>query len=495
MFAAGYSNIDDMYISQVDLNELAVAGLSNLTKLDPDLTIHQTGRHVDIAVAGHPAGGFDSPESRSVQDWAAVTAGAISLARIASPELADDDPDAVYKAVFDGMLGKLDRFSRYSTPESAREHRAAREGFGGIGVRVAIEGDGVRVSSVMSDGPGGRAGLKPDDLITHIDGEPVTGIELQAVIQRLRGPIGSRVAVTLARPGGTQTVTLTRAHIVPETVVFERRGSVAYLRLDSFNQDTTRTRTAAVKRAKQEMGLELAGFVLDLRDNPGGLLDQAVGVSDLFMESGRIVTTRGRHPDSHQRFDATKGDITSGLPLVVLVNGNSASASEIVAAALQDSGRAVIAGTTSYGKGTVQTVIRMPNQGEMTLTWARFHAPSGYTIHHLGVLPSVCTATGSAAEPILAALKDGKVSPLPIALRNSATPEDVPVLDRLRSGCPARKTDEPVDVDVAVKLVENGVLYRQALNLALMTDTVTASKEGGAGAASAVALELPPVHP
>lgn len=495
MFAAGYSNIEDMYINEVDLSELAVAGLSNLTKLDPGLTFHRTGRHVDIAVAGHPAGGFDPPASESIQDWAAVTASAITLARTASAELADDTPDDVYKAVFDGMLGKLDRFSRYSTPESAREHRAARDGFGGIGVRVAVEPEGVRVSSVMSEGPGGRAGLKPDDLITHIDGESVIGIELQTIIQKLRGPIGSSVSVTLLRPGGPQTLALTRAHIVPETVTYERRERVGYIRLYSFNQDTTRTLSAAIRRAKKEIGPELAGLVLDLRDNPGGLLDQAVAVSDLFMESGRIVTTRGRHPDSHQRFDATKGDIAEGLPIVVLVNGNSASASEIVAAALQDSGRAVVAGTTSYGKGTVQTVIRMPNQGELTLTWARFHAPSGYTIHHLGVLPSVCTASDSAAEPILAALKNGKLLPLPIALRNAATPDDVPVLDRLRAGCPARKTDEPVDVDVAVKLVESGPLYRQALALAVLADTVTASAGGGAGASSAVALELPVVHP
>jgi carboxyl-terminal processing protease len=495
MFAAGYTNIDDMYISKVDIGELAVAGLSNLTKLDPDLTFRQSGHRVEIALAGHPAGGFDSPRAHNIDEWASVTAGAISLARTASPDLAKDNPEDVYKTVFEGMLGKLDRFSRYSTPDSAREHRAAREGFGGIGVRVAVDGEGVRVSSVMSDGPGGRAGLKADDLITHIDGEPVVGVELQNIIQRRRGPIGSHVSLTLVRAGGAQNLSITRAHIVPETVVYERRGSVGYIRLYSFNQDTTRTLSAAVRRAKQEIGVDLTGLVLDLRDNPGGLLDQAVGVSDLFMQSGRIVTTRGRHPDSHQRFDATKGDIADGLPIVVLVNGNSASASEIVAAALQDSGRAVIAGTTSYGKGTVQTVIRMPNQGELTLTWARFHAPSGYTIHHLGVLPSVCTASDSAAEHILAALKDGKVSPLPIALRNSATPEDVPVLDRLRSSCPARKTDEPVDLDVAVKLVNDGPLYRQALSLASPTDTVTASAKGGAGAASAIALELPPAQP
>jgi carboxyl-terminal processing protease len=492
VFAVGYSNIANMYISPVDLKELAVAGLSNLTKLDPDLSIHQTGQHVEMAVAGHLAGGFDCSKSRTIQDWAAVTAAAIDLARTASPELADDKPSIVYKAVFDGMLGKLDRFSRYWSPESARTHRSAREGYGGIGVRVATEGHGARVWSVIKDAPGGRAGLKPNDLITHIDGESITGIELRAIHRRLRGPIGSQVVLTLARPGFSQRVMLTRAHIVPETVVFERRGSVAYIRLDSFNQDTSRTLSASVKRARHEIGRELAGIVLDLRNNPGGLLDQAVKVSDLFMESGRIVTTRGRHPDTNQRFDATKGDIAGGLPIVVLVNGSSASAAEIVAAALQDSGRAVVAGTTSYGKGTIQTVIPMPNHGELMLTWARFHAPSGYSIDRLGVLPSVCTAADNAAEAILAALKDGKVAPLPIALRNSATPENVPVLDRLRSGCPARKTDEPVDVDVAVKLVENGALYRQALNLAVMAETAIAPKEGGAWAASAFALELPP---
>jgi carboxyl-terminal processing protease len=495
MFAAGYSNIASMYISPVDLKELAVAGLSNLTKLDPDLSIHQTGQQVEMAVAGHLAGGFDCSKSRSVRDWAAITAAAINLARTASPELADERPSLVYQAVFDGMLGKLDRFSRYASPESARTNRSAREGYGGIGIRVAIAGDGVRVSSVMKDGPGGRAGLKPDDLITHIDGESITGIELQAIHRRLRGPIGSRVALTLARPDASQRVMLTRAHIIPETVVFERRGSVAYIRLDSFNQDTTRTLSASVKRAKHEIGREMAGLVLDLRNNPGGLLEQAVEVSDLFMESGRIVTTRGRHPDTNQHFDATKGDIAGRLPIVVLVNGSSASAAEIVAAALQDSGRAVVAGTTSYGKGTIQTVIPMPNEGELMLTSARFYAPSGYTIHHLGVLPSVCTAGHRAADAILAALKDGKVSPLPTALRNSATPEDAPVLDRLRSGCPARKTEEPVDVDVAVKLVENGALYRHARNLAVMADTVNAPREGGPWAASAFALELPPHSP
>ena len=467
LFEAGYSSIHEMYITQVDLSELAVAGLNNMTRLDPDVNILQTRRqHMQIAIAGTVAGGFDWTEPRSISDWAAVTAEVISLARTASPELAEYDADTVYKIVFDGMIEKLDPFSRYSPPQWAREHHAQREGFGGIGVRFAVEGDGLRVSSVMKDGPGARAGFKPNDLITHVDGEAVTGFEPETIHQRLRGSIGSQISVTLVRPDGTQTVTLTRTHIVPETVAFERRGSVAHIRLYSFNQETTHALSAAVKRAKKEIGPELAGFVLDLRDNPGGLFDQAVRVSDLFMESGRIISMHGRHPDSDESFDATEGDIADGLPVVVLMNGNSASASEIVAAALQDSGRAVVAGTTSYGKGIVQTVIPMPNHGELTLSSAQVLAPSGYRINHLGVLPSLCTAVDNAPERILDALENGEFSQLPITLRNSARPEDTPVLDNQRSGCPPRKTDEPIDVDVAVKLVENGALYRTALDLA-----------------------------
>jgi carboxyl-terminal processing protease len=476
MFAAGYSNIGEMYIDQVDLAELATAGLANLNKLDPEMTIVRRGRQVDLAFGGHPAGAFETPTSLDPEAWAAVTASALDLARSASPALASEGTEDVYKAVFDGIIGKLDRFSRYSTAESAREHRAAREGFGGIGIRVAIEDAGVRVSSVMEESPSYRSGLKADDIITHIDREPVQGWELQTVIQRLRGPVGSTVTLTLRRGSAEPyEVTLGRAHIVPETVVYQRRGNAAHIRLYSFNQDTTRSLSQAIRRARKEVGKELSGIILDLRDNPGGLLDQAVSVSDVFMTGGRIVSTHGRHPESHQFFDASSGDLADGLPVVVLVNGNSASASEIVAAALQDNGRAVVAGSNSYGKGTVQTVIRMPNQGEMTLTWARFHAPSGYTIHHLGVLPSICTGTGDEdAEAILAALSAGRLKPLPIARRNAAKPDDQAALADLRGACPARPSDEDVDVQVAARLVADRGLYAQALRLALPANLASA---------------------
>jgi len=467
MFAAGYSNIEDMYIDNVDIGEIAAAGLANLKTVDPALMVVRAGDHLDVTENGHPAGEVDTPPTRDPDAWAAATASAINLAQGASALVAGEGSEDLYKTMFDGMLGKLDRFSRYSTADAAREHRAAREGFGGIGVRIAIEAQGVRVSSVMANSPGGRAGLKTDDLITEIDGQSVAGAELQSVIQRLRGPVGSKIELAVLHPGGVaEKLTVARAHIVPESVSFELHGRVAYIRIYSFNQDTTRTLSQAVSMARTKIGPHIAGLILDLRDNPGGLLDQAVGVSDLFMNSGRIVSTRGRHPDSYQRFDASQGDVADGLPLVVLINGNSASASEIVAAALQDSGRAVVAGTTSYGKGTVQTVIRMPNEGELVLTWARFLAPSGYAIHHLGVLPSVCTANLRDPDQIVAAIRSGKIKPVPVAQRNAAAPGDEAILDRLRGSCPARKTDEQIDVDVATRLIESSAAYRQALALA-----------------------------
>src|SRR4029453_18190026 len=233
--------------------------------------------------------------------------------------------------------------------------------------------------------------------------------------------------------------------IVPETVTFERKGSVAYLRVYGFNQDTADSLRKEMLHAQQDIGTGLKGYIMDLRGNPGGLLDQSVAVSDLFIGHGRIVSTHGRHPDSHQYFEATAGDIADGLPLVVLVNGDSASAAEIVAAALQDSGPAVVVGSNSYGKGTVQTVLRMPNDGELTLTWARFHAPSGYTLNHLGVLPSICTSRDEDSRATVAALKEDRVAAIPTIARNAASPTDLVTLNKLRAACPARKEENPVD--------------------------------------------------
>jgi carboxyl-terminal processing protease len=261
-------------------------------------------------------------------------------------------------------------------------------------------------------------------------------------------------------------VSLTRAHVVPETVNYRREGDVGYFRIYSFNSETSESLKRAVSDAEQEIGPRLKGLIIDLRDNPGGLLNQSVAVSNLFLTEGRVVSTHGRHPDSHQYFEASGDDITGGKPIVVLVDGNSASAAEIVAAALQDNRRAVVVGSNTYGKGTVQTVLPLPNQGEITLTWARFHAPSGYTLHHLGVLPSVCTSLYRSADEVMQDLRSGKLPMVPTDRRNAVKPDDTKALDALRKTCPAREQENPIDLEVALRLVSTPDMFASAVRLA-----------------------------
>jgi carboxyl-terminal processing protease len=466
MFVTGMSDIDAVYIDRVDLGDIAAAGLKRLDEIDPSVTLVRTGSKLELEVGGKEVAIFEAPAPDAAADWGVLTAGYVEAARQASPKLADAPNEKIYETVFDGMVSKLDGFSRYASAADAAENRASREGFGGIGVRVAVADGKVRIVSVMNYTPAQRAGLQPDDIIIAIDGREVAGLDQRNVIDKLRGPVGSRVELTVQRgdTGAPLTVTLSRAHVVPETVVYNREGNVAYFHVYGFNSDTAESLAREISRAKAEIGPDFSGIVLDLRGDPGGLLDEAVAVADLFVQEGRIVSTHGRHPDSHQYFEATAGDVTDGRPIVVLINGNSASASEIVAAALQDSGRAVVVGSNSYGKGTVQTVLRLPNSGELTLTWARFHAPSGYTLNKLGVLPSICTS-GRNARELIADLRNGRLRPIPIAQRNALVPTDTAAMNRLRQSCPQVKSEPSGDLDVALALIHQPLLYARALAL------------------------------
>jgi carboxyl-terminal processing protease len=466
MFVSGYEKIEAVYIKEVSLGDLAVAGLTQVASLDPTITVARESDKVELKVDGKDKADFKSPAEGDADGWGNLTADVLVAARAVSPQLSAKPNEDVYDAFFTGALAKLDGFSRYSTAAEAAENRASREGFGGIGVRVAVEDKVVRVISVMHYTPAEHVGLKADDVITAVDGKPVAGLQQDQVIDMLRGPDDSHVKITVVRGGGAPFgVDITRAHIVPETVTYEPKGSVAYLRVYGFNLDTADSLRKEMLHARQDIGAGLKGYIMDLRGNPGGLLDQSVEVSDLFIGHGRIVSTHGRHPDSHQYFEATAGDIANGLPVVVLVNGDSASAAEIVAAALQDSGRAVVVGSNSYGKGTVQTVLRMPNDGELTLTWARFHAPSGYTLNHLGVLPSVCTTTEDSKQ-LLDDIRSGRLKPVPTGQRDTVDPEDTPALQKLRSICPERRGEEPIDEQVAIELLTHPSEYKRAVHLA-----------------------------
>ncbi len=464
LFSVGFQDVSEIYIDEVAVSDLAIAGLDSLSTIDPALDVDEARGQLRLTFNGTPAAVYARPERLDADRWGALTAEMISVSRTRSRELDQAEAEELYEAVFDGIIGRLDSFSRYAGWEEARENRASRDGFGGIGVRIRLIEDGVLILSVMDDTPAQAAGLREEDVIVEIDGEPTAGLSQRDVVKRLRGPVQSQVRLTLEREDevANRSVVVTRSHIVPQTVKYERRGDLALLRISGFNQNTTRSLREKIKQAKQDIGPALQGYIIDLRSNPGGLLDQAVGVSDLFIGGGRIVSTHGRHPDSHQYFEAEAGDLTDNSPLVVLINGSSASASEIVAAALQDAGRAVVVGSASFGKGTVQTVLRLPNQGELTLTWARFHAPSGYPLHRRGVLPDICTSGEvESTEAVLDNLRRGTL-PLPLELRQRRIADDSESIDGFRAHCPPRESSEDIDLEVAERLLQDPGLFARA---------------------------------
>jgi carboxyl-terminal processing protease len=284
-------------------------------------------------------------------------------------------------------------------------------------------------------------------------------------MQRLRGTAGSRVVITLARPGQPAPIskTVARAYISVPTVSVSRDANVGIIRISSFNQHTTESLRAEFAKLRSEMRGTMQGVILDMRGNPGGLLDQSVAVADSFMNNGRIVATRGRNPGSFQEFEATSGDITAGLPIIVVMNGGSASAAEIVAAALQDSGRAIVVGTSSFGKGTVQTVLRLPNDGELTLTWARLITPGGYILHEHGVVPNVCTSGTADDDQAVAAIirKTASAGASDTLARISL---DEQGWSRLRGTCPTRTGDRVADVTAAKRLIGDPNLYAHVIH-------------------------------
>jgi carboxyl-terminal processing protease len=468
MFVAGFEDIDAVYIDEPDIGALAVAGLQQLSTIDSEITARRSAGTIELMLKNQVAYSAHVDDDFDAEDWGELTSDVLEEAAADSEKIKTAPSEKVFEAMFSGIVGKLDQFSRYAGSKNAKENRAARDGFGGIGVRISVEDDQVRVISVMHYTPAERMGLKNDDLILAIDGEATEGLTQQDVVDRLRGPVDSKVEVTIRRADKDEPFTLAilRAHVVPETVNYRREGDVAYFRIYSFNSETADSLKRAVSDAEQEIGPRLKGVVLDLRDNPGGLLNQSVAVSNLFLTEGRVVSTHGRHPDSHQFFEASGEDITEGKPIVVLVDGDSASAAEIVAAALQDNRRAVVVGSNTYGKGTVQTVLPMPNRGEITLTWARFHAPSGYTLHHLGVLPTICTSAYVSADAVIRDLNSGRLPMVPTDRRNMTKPDDTAGLEALRKTCPSRETENQVDLEIALRLVQTPEVYAAAVHLA-----------------------------
>jgi carboxyl-terminal processing protease len=276
--------------------------------------------------------------------------------------------------------------------------------FGGLGIEVTMENGLVKVVSPIDDTPAFRAGVQAGDLISHLDGEPVLGLTLAEAVEKMRGPVNTDLVITIRRADREPfDVTITRDIITVQSVRSRVEHEVGYLRVTAFNEQTSPGLEEAITQLYDESGGTLKGYVLDLRNNPGGLLDQAIAVSDAFLDHGEIVSTRGRQPDDAQRYNAREGDLANGLPIVVLINGGSASASEIVAGALQDHGRAIVMGTKSFGKGSVQTIIPLSGSGAMRLTTSRYYTPSGRSIQATGIVPDIIVEQAR-LEPVEAAI-------------------------------------------------------------------------------------------
>src|SRR6266404_2407991 len=312
--------------------------------------------------------------------------------RVRADYVDDVSDNSLVESAINGMLTSLDPHSNYLNTKNFNDMKVQTRGeFGGLGIEVSMENGLVKVVSPIDDTPAARAGLKPGDLITHLDGEPVQGMTLPEAVEKMRGPVSSEIKLTIRREGRDPfDVKLIRATIRIQSVRSHLEGdNIGYIRVTTFNEQTDTGLNNAMKNLKQQAGNKLVGVILDLRNNPGGLLDQAVAVSDAFLEKGEIVSTRGRRSEDAQRYNARAGDIAGGLPMVVLINGGSASASEIVAGALQDHHRAILLGTRSFGKGSVQTIIPLPGHGAMRLTTARYYTPSGRSIQAKGIDPDI----------------------------------------------------------------------------------------------------------
>lgn len=471
MIGFTFDVIAERHLEALSGRTLALDTLKGLTTLDPSVSVRADSDWVQLLDERGVVASYSAPADTSLSAWTRVTVDVTQAAQKISHPISEAHAEEIYQALIDALLSTLDPYSRYAGQSEAAENRANRNGFGGIGIRYVLEDGKLSITEVMSDTPASDAGLKPGDAVVSIDGTPIMklGGTLEAARQRLRGPINSPVTLSVERTEGKarprlMEVSLRRGLVVPQTVfMVSDSDGIGHIRISGFNHRTAKALEEVVSAAMQQK--HLTGLLLDLRGNPGGLLDQAVAAADLFMDRGKIVTTRGRHPEAMQSYTAHPDDISKGLPIVVLVDGKSASAAEILATALEDSGRAVVAGTSTYGKGTVQTVIRLPNDGELTLTWSRFHSPTGYALEGLGVMPGVCVYDqGMTPDLSVQALahSTSDLESFNMQWRTVAT-GDATGRAALRGRCPpGNHAGWNVDVAVGKALLRNGPAYGQA---------------------------------
>jgi carboxyl-terminal processing protease len=375
--------------------------------------------------------------------------------RIRSQYVKEVEDEELIEAAINGMLTSLDPHSNYLNSKKYENMRVQTSGeFGGLGIEVTMDKGVILVVSPMDDTPADRAGIEAGDYITRINGEQINGLTLNEAVEKMRGKVGTDINISIARKNENSLIelTLTRAIIEVNSVRHHIEDEVGYIRISSFTEKATPGLREAISEIKKELGDNMQGIVLDLRNNPGGLLDQAIDVTNVFLDRGEIVSTRNRNDQNIQRYNAQSGDSIDSKPLVVLINGGSASASEIVAGALQDHERAVVLGTKSFGKGSVQTVIPLSIDGAMSLTTAYYFTPSGNSIQGEGILPDVVVEQLSLENKEIVENRRSESS-----LRGSlANPNTI-------QPNPAEKSDDLVELDDAGEVIINNSLDEEEL--------------------------------
>ncbi|MBM3535042.1 MAG: S41 family peptidase [Alphaproteobacteria bacterium] len=345
-----------------------------------------------FAFLSSPTGAQQSGSANTSETYRQLNLFGEVFERVRADFVEKQTDEELIEAAINGMLTALDPHSGFMNAKTFRDMQVQTRGeFGGLGIEVTMEQGFVKVVSPIDDTPAARAGLRPNDFITHLNGEQIQGLTLNEAVEKMRGPVGSSITLTIRREGREAFDVSLKRDVVRIQSVRSRveAKNFGYIRITTFNEQTDAGLKRAIESIKKEVGANLKGYIIDLRNNPGGLLDQAVAVSDAFLEKGEIVSTRGRRTEDATRYNAKAGDLTDGLPLVVLINAGSASASEIVAGALQDHRRAVVLGTKSFGKGSVQTIIPLPGNGAIRLTTARYYTPSGRSIQAKGIEPDI----------------------------------------------------------------------------------------------------------
>jgi carboxyl-terminal processing protease len=452
--------------------DLALWSLRGLSVIDPRLEPQRRGAEMRLTIEDRPLAAAPLAPLGAREPAAAAGALATMLGGFyeagwrASAALRRAGMERIIASGFEEVFNHLDPYSRYVTPAEARSARERRVGQSGLGLRVAVQGDGLAVVAVAPGGAAAQAGIRTGDRLLAVEGRPLGPRDPGLAASLLEGPEDTSVRLTIARAGRAREITLRREVVVPETVAAERREEILWLRLSGFSPLTERQLTAALVDGFAERPPR--GVVLDLRANRGGLLSQAVAVADAFLVDGEVARTEGRHPDSMRRYEAGGRDLAQGRPVVVLVDGRTASAAEIVAMALAERRRAAVVGSATQGKGLIQLVATLPNEAEIMVTWSQVLAPSGWPLQGLGVLPVVCTSLGpgvlasglqglaAGQAPMTAALARQRATRPPLAASDAAA---------LRGACPPAE-GRAADLAAARTLIENPAAYAAALGAA-----------------------------